>query len=391
MQISEKDWNNYIKLLSQLNETAGSSMIDFILDHGTEDKQSVIDFAFGLVTKYGEGSAALAAEMYDVIAKLSGKDLPAAEVAETASHDEVAKAIYGTQKHSLNPKSYGSTVSRLVKQAGADTTLKNAVRDGAQFAWVPSGDTCAFCITLASRGFQYVSKKTLRNGHAEHIHANCNCNYTVRFDNHSGVAGYDPDKYLEMYRSADGKTPNDKINALRRMQYQDPDTRERINAQKREAYRLQKENNSLIEDVTNSYKGKSTPGEGNIVFDKGYTQDNHKEEITFAKWIHDVLGGNIRLLSESTIDGQKMPDFIWNDTNLELKSVSSIASIDRQIHKAVKQIGDNGIIAIDISGHTENIEKTIQEIEYRLPKRARGNTDLIIKQGDELIKIIRSK
>ena len=92
-----------------------------------------------------------------------------------------------------------ATVARLVKQVGADTTLKNAKRDGAQFAWIPHGDTCAFCITLASRGWQYMSDEALKGGHAEHIHANCDCEYAVRFDGHSTVAGYDPDKYLEEY------------------------------------------------------------------------------------------------------------------------------------------------------------------------------------------------
>ena len=89
-------------------------------------------------------------------------------------------------------------------QVGADTTLKNAERDGAQFAWVPHGDTCAFCIALASRGWQYKSKKAMRNGHAEHIHAHCDCEYAVRFDGKSTVAGYDPDKYLEEYYDANG-------------------------------------------------------------------------------------------------------------------------------------------------------------------------------------------
>ena len=48
-----------------------------------------------------------------------------------------------------------------VKKAGIDTTLQNAYRDrpkkygkkrntGAQVAWVPSGDTCPFCLMLAS-------------------------------------------------------------------------------------------------------------------------------------------------------------------------------------------------------------------------------------------------
>ena len=110
-----------------------------------------------------------------------------------------------------------STVNRLTKQVGADTTQKNAIRDGAQFAWVPTGDTCAFCIALASRGWQYASKKAIKGGHAEHIHAHCDCQYSVRFDNKSTVAGYDPNKYLKMYESTNGKTSKEKINSLRRI------------------------------------------------------------------------------------------------------------------------------------------------------------------------------
>ena len=236
MQISTKDWNNYIKMLSQLNEMAGALMSDYVTRYGFDNRDALIDYAYGLVTTYGEGSAALAAEMYDETAAMFGKVLPRAEVAETADYNEVAKAINGTIKHSANPKSCGNTVNRLVKRAGADTTLKNAQRDGAQFAWVPMGDTCAFCITLASNGFQYMSKKALRNGHAEHIHANCDCAYTVRFDTKSGVKGYDPDKYLAMYNGAEGKNSKEKINSLRRMRYEDPAVRAKINAQKREAY-----------------------------------------------------------------------------------------------------------------------------------------------------------
>lgn len=143
----------------------------------------------------------------------------------------MAKAVKGTQKKS--PNNIPGTIARLVKQVGADTTLKNAERDGAQFAWVPHGDTCAFCITLASRGWQYMSKKAMRNGHAEHIHAHCDCEYAVRFDGKSTVAGYDPDKYLEEYNNAGGD-----INAMRRIRYKE--NKEAINARKRELYAKRK-------------------------------------------------------------------------------------------------------------------------------------------------------
>lgn len=124
---------------------------------------------------------------------------------------------------------YPNGVSRLVKRAGADTTLKNAVRDGAEWAWVPHGDTCPFCITLASNGWQKASSKVLKGGHAQHIHANCDCEFAIRFDHNTTVAGYDPEKYLAQYNAAGGD-----INKMRRIDY--AARKDAINAQKRAAY-----------------------------------------------------------------------------------------------------------------------------------------------------------
>jgi hypothetical protein len=141
-----------------------------------------------------------------------------------------------------------NAIGRLVKQTGADTTLKNALRDGAEFAWIPSGDTCAFCITLASRGWQKASKAAIKGGHAEHIHANCDCTYAIRFDSSTNVRGYDPDKYREMYDDADGSSPKPKINAMRREFY--AENKEEINEQKRSAYEKRQELNSSAAEET---------------------------------------------------------------------------------------------------------------------------------------------
>lgn len=132
-----------------------------------------------------------------------------------------------------NPANLPNGVSRLVKRAGADTTLKNAVRDGAEWAWVPHGDTCPFCITLASNGWQKASSKVLKGGHAEHIHANCDCEFAIRFDHNTTVAGYDPEKYLAQYNAAGGD-----INKMRRIDY--AARKDAINAQKRAAYAARK-------------------------------------------------------------------------------------------------------------------------------------------------------
>lgn len=200
--------------------------------HGLDDPD-LIDYAYSLVTKYGEASGTLAAEFYDEIARRSGVTVPSAEVAETPEYNEVAKAVNGTKKTG-NPKNVANSVSRLVKRTGADTTLKNAKRDGAEWAWIPNGDTCVFCITLASNGWQPASKAIQQGGHAEHIHANCDCTFGIRFNGETKYAGYDPEKYKKMYDEAEGGTSREKINSMRRMKYQE--NKDRINAQKRAAY-----------------------------------------------------------------------------------------------------------------------------------------------------------
>ena len=231
MQISAKTWNEYVIRLSRLNQKAGQLMREYIDAHGTADTDDLVAYAYGLVTKYGEGSAELACQMYEALAEAQGVYVPAAEPAATASYGEVARMVSATKDQ--NPANLPNGVSRLVKRAGADTTLKNAIRDGAEWAWVPHGDTCPFCITLASNGWQKASQKLLKGGHAEHIHAKCDCEFAVRFRSDTTVAGYDPDKYYRQYREAGGD-----INKMRRIDY--AANRERINAQKRAAYAARK-------------------------------------------------------------------------------------------------------------------------------------------------------
>ena len=231
MQITEKAWVEYITKMSQISQKAADLMQSWVQKNGLENDKALLDYAYALSQHYGQAIGALSCQMYEATAAAQGVIVPTAEVADLPDYGEVAKAVKGTKKQS--PNNIPGTLARLVKQVGADTTLKNAERDGAQFAWVPHGDTCAFCITLASRGRQYMSKKAMRNGHAEHIHAHCDCEYAVRFDGKSTVAGYDPDKYLEEYYDANGD-----INEMRRKRY--AQNKDAINARKRELYASKK-------------------------------------------------------------------------------------------------------------------------------------------------------
>ncbi|MBQ3578006.1 MAG: hypothetical protein IJK59_03505 [Firmicutes bacterium] len=238
MKISTKDWAAYIARLSELDKAAGDQMLGWIQRNGFEDTQALLDFAYSLVTKYGEGSATLAAEMYDAIAQMQHAAVEAAVPAATATYGETAAAIRGTMKISENADMVAATTGRLVKQAGADTMMQNAKRDGAYFAWIPSGDTCPFCLMLASNGWQKASKRTIKGDHADHIHAHCNCTFAIRFDNSLEVEGYDPEKYKARYDAAEGDTWQEKINDMRRVDY--GQRKEEINVQKQEAYATRK-------------------------------------------------------------------------------------------------------------------------------------------------------
>lgn len=253
MYISTKDWLAFVNKMSALNKKAAEGVKEYIMRYGFADTDALVGYCYGLADYYGTASAALAASMYDAIAELEGKFYQPAELAPSPSYGDVAKAVRGVLKNSVNSDEISGAVARLVKRAGQDTMLNNGLRDGAEFAWVPNGDTCAFCITLASRGWQPISTKALKNGHAEHIHANCDCSYVVRHSPDTNVRGYDPDKYLEMYNAGASVpyengddshldnylSPKDKINGMRRAEY--AKNKNKINAQHREAYALRKE------------------------------------------------------------------------------------------------------------------------------------------------------
>lgn len=243
--ITRKQWQKYIDILRKLQDVAAEEMADFMTSPavqrltGYEYSQALIDYGYALATKYGEGATAVVCEWYDAIAMAEGVDLLPAVPAETASIQEVAKAINGTRKISDNVEMVSAAVGRTVKLVGVDTLMNNAIRDGAEWAWIPSGDTCAFCLTLASRGWQPASKKAQKNGHAEHIHANCDCTYAVRHTPNVDVEGYTPGAYRRMYNSAEGTNSKEKINSMRREFYWE--NKEKINEQKRDAYALRKE------------------------------------------------------------------------------------------------------------------------------------------------------
>lgn len=241
MELTRKNWKQYIENLAKADDKAAELITEYLDRHEIVSDagfQAFTDYFYSVVTKYAEGASEMAAQAYEIQAAAQGAIIQSAIPAETPDYGEVVKAIRGTMLDSDQPKSLAQAAGRLVRRTGVDTTLNNALRDGAEWAWIPNGDTCAFCMTLASNGWQRASKKALRDGHAKHIHPNCDCTYAIRFDGKSTVEGYDPDAYRAIYNAAEGRTRREKVNSIRRDKY--AKNKDTINAQKRAAYKARK-------------------------------------------------------------------------------------------------------------------------------------------------------
>lgn len=233
MQISTKAWKRYIEKLSAINSEAGKQMQEYVQKNGFGNTIAIISMANKLSQKYGEAAASVTCEMYDAIASAQRAGVASADPANVMSYEEIKKEMADPIARKSESDVSGS-VTRIVKMASADTMLQNAKRDGAEFAWIPSGDSCAFCRILASNGWRRASASTVKGNHADHIHKNCKCEFAVRFDGKSGVSGYDPVEYTDEYNSAKGGSWKDKMNSMRREDYSQ--NKDQINQQKRGAY-----------------------------------------------------------------------------------------------------------------------------------------------------------
>ena len=240
--VKRRSLDRYSARQAAQRKSAADDMAKYVIENADNATFREI-VAKGTVTarKHGRASAALASVWYDRIAREAGADVPKAVPSVVANSGRIGAQV--TNAWGLLEggdvdgfaTACARAVSNEVKRSASRTMLQNAARDGAEYAWVPQGgETCAFCITLASNGWQRAKRSTAMGDHADHIHPNCECEFSIRFDKDSGVAGYDPKQYEDEYKDADGRNSKDKINAMRREKY--ADNKDKINAQHRERY-----------------------------------------------------------------------------------------------------------------------------------------------------------
>ncbi len=441
--ITKEFWRRYVNKLSAIDKRAGDLMQSWINEHGLEDEQALINYAYGLTTKYGEASATLSCEMYDYMADMSGAGVPDAVPAETATYREVARGTMWGKYHS--PSQIPSVVSRQVRQAGADTMIQNAKRDHAEWAWVPQGDTCSFCITLASRGWQDASETVLRGNHAEHIHQHCDCTFAIAFneeDRKQYDLIYDPKEYEDLYYSAEGDTPDEKIKYIRRPidhknreKEREKDKNPSLNTGKKIRHLLnnrlafaktgsltqeeyldkqrknqwEREHGIFYDEITTTwYEGMEKKKydfescKSNSVTVKGetYTVDGHfvklkvsPNEKRVAKLLLEKIGGDIKHLPKVEFPKNiKTADFLFNGQYYDLKTKGFVEGENPLQNDIQKKKGQAKNFIFDLTGCNLDDTRVVKCVGtiYRSPY-TKFVDEIVIIRGENVTHVYKRK
>lgn len=158
-------------------------------------REYAIEVINNIVQIYGDNASAIAVELYSKFAEQTSKKTKDPIIVTDDVKPYINKEMHYKAQKLVNGDmagfvdAAGSCANEQVGRRANDTMIKNCKRDRVRFARVPSGgETCNFCLMLASRGFVYASKQSA--GENKHFHAHCRCKIVPEFD--GGIAGYDP-------------------------------------------------------------------------------------------------------------------------------------------------------------------------------------------------------
>lgn len=185
---------------------ANIALTQVLADWNGEDVEALRVAAFtvidALLTTYTDMSAARGAEFYDAAREAqSVRKKYTAVVDSRRDSDATLGAVRAFVSYAGQgdlEKFKSSMLDRVdeeTRRAANKCVAYNAGRDPEKphYARVPVGETCGFCLMLASYGFQYTSEEA-----ASHSHRKCNCRVVPSFGK-AEVRGYDPGQMYSRY------------------------------------------------------------------------------------------------------------------------------------------------------------------------------------------------
>ena len=220
---------------SQLTEVAVDELLGELYDGITVDE--IIAEATRIAEKYAYLGAELGAQWYELCSELAGIEIEPAVVGEVDTDGIEARAKRTLDRpesleSSTAQQVFNSYLQNVINESIRATGNANLWRDyerglaGGRWARVPVGETCAWCLMLASQGAWYLSEESALRGEAGRYHDDCNCVAVYHADPDS-IAGYtNLGRYKEMYYDADNTR---RANASGRTDYPE-ELADRVNA-----------------------------------------------------------------------------------------------------------------------------------------------------------------
>ena len=200
-------------ITKKLQDAAVADFLERIGQDMTADE--MMDVAREVAYKYRMLGSELGAQWYDLCAELAGIEVDAADL-DVIDEDALARRaanVAKSQAAQVNPtESFTAFLQAQIAEEIRTTGMLNLDRDykrgvkGGRWARVPVGETCAWCLMLASNGTWYKSEKSaMFTDHGDKFHANCNC-VAVYYANAEDISGYSGIyRYKRMYYEADNR------------------------------------------------------------------------------------------------------------------------------------------------------------------------------------------
>ena len=178
---------------------------------GMTDFDEIMAEAVRIAEKFSILGSELGAQWYDLCAELAGVQVEAAEL-HAMDQEALESAARSTAAASHEPTvrdTFNYYLQNVINESIRATGDANLWRDyergvkGGRWARVPVGDTCAWCLMLASQGAWYVSEKSALGKEAGHYHRGCDCK-AVYYADPESIKGYENlGKYKSMYYAAE--------------------------------------------------------------------------------------------------------------------------------------------------------------------------------------------
>lgn len=194
----------------QLKQAAIDEFMEYVHDGMTVDE--VVDAATQVAMKFSYLGEELGAQWYDLCTELAGIDadeayLPDVDDADIRGRASTVAKSGGDVKSVLN-EFLQDQIQESIRRTGTANLWRDYERGIAPGKWarVPVGDTCAWCLMLASQGAWYLTEKsalTSKHGGEYHRHCNCIAVYHAEPDDIGGYAKLE--QYKRMYYDADNE------------------------------------------------------------------------------------------------------------------------------------------------------------------------------------------